>query len=151
MAPSVRHLAQRTDMVNPTSKYRGKCVFSQGLREETAYSGGKEETQDVAEAVRPCLFGVHGSLGLCVGEIDAELPSAFNEKALEHVRISQMLQAFRCSHVQPDAQVWPSGLAFDRVENAAMIPPKGGRHDGDSAEDLGVGEAEVERDESAER
>src|SRR5271156_2857683 len=135
-------------MVNPTSKYRGKRVFSQGLREETAYSGGKQEAQDIAETLRPGGLVVHRSLGFRVGEIDAQPPPALKEQPLQHVCIAQMLQAFRRSHVQPDAQVGPRGLTLDRVENAAVIPPEGGRHDGNSAEDFRVREAEVERDES---
>ena len=62
-----------------------------------------------------------------------------------------MAQALGGAHVEPDAEVGADVAGRDRTKDGALIPPDAGREDGEFGEDLGVGEAEVERDEAAER
>ena len=86
-----------------------------------------------------------------VGEVDAVAPTPFEQPLVEEVGVAEVTQALGGAHVQPDAEVGPGVRLGDEVEDAALVPPDGGAHDGDFAEDIGVLEAEVETDETAER
>lgn len=69
---------------------------------------------------------------------------------MELVGVAQVLNAFGGAHVQPDAKVRARAGCGEQAKDAAVIPPEAGREDGEPAEDRGVDEAEVERDEATE-
>jgi hypothetical protein len=69
---------------------------------------------------------------------------------MQEVGVAHVTQAFCGAHVQPDAQRRIGAGGANAVQDAALVPPDGGAHDGGFAEDFGVGEGDVEGDETAE-
>ncbi len=121
------------------------------LGKRALFLGGREEEgEDVAEAVGPGVLVVDCADVFEVGEVDSGLPSALEEEAVELVGIADVASAFGGAHVEPDVERRAGLDAVDEGEDAAVIPPEGGRHDGEVAEDFGVFEAEEEGDEAAE-
>ena len=111
----------------------------------------EEEAEHVREAGGPSEFIVHRALAAGVGEIDAVPPAALEQTLVEEVGITQMAQALGGAHVEPDFEIGPALRVTEEGEDAAVIPPDGRAHDSELAEDLRVLQAQIERDETAER
>ena len=106
-----------------------------------ALGGREEESEEIIEAVGPGIFAMDGVGDALVGEIDILPPAETLEQTEEVVGVAEMLCAFGHAHVEPDFEVGASERGFDEAEDAAVVPPDGGGHDRDFAEDLGVFEA----------
>ena len=91
------------------------------------------------------------AVGVPVGEVDALAPALAAEEMEELVGVLEVALALLRAHVEPDAERGTRRGVLDAMEDAAVIPPEGGGEEGEAAEGVGVLEAEMERDEGAER
>ena len=93
---------------------------------------------------------MEGVAGLHKLEIFAWDPALHHEAAFEELGIADVAEAFGGANVEPDAERRLGLGGGDKGEDAALIPPEGGRHNGEAGEDVRVSEAKVEGDEAAE-
>ncbi len=112
--------------------------------------GRKEEAENVVETTGPGVFAVDAARDALVGEVDVFAPASALEQTEKMVGVAKVLCSLAHAHVEPDAEVRASKGCLDKAENAAVVPPDGWGEHGDLAEDVGILEAEEERNESAE-
>ena len=116
---------------------------------------GDRETVTHRRSVAPGVLVVSGAGDALVAEVEAGAPAEGFEDMEEVVGVVEMAQALLHADVEPDAEgrAGRDGLEQRRDErqDAAFLPPKRGREDGELVEGGWVPQAEVERDEAAER
>src|SRR6266852_658997 len=128
---------------NPRArKYRGLYC---GLRR------GIQELQKWADALGPGGFVVPGAFDALVMEIFAELPAILQEHVAKFLDIVNHARAFVRTDVEPDARARLDGSGGGEAMNDALIPPHGWRKSCQPAEALRIFQAQIKRQQAAQR
>jgi len=110
----------------------------------------KQEGQDLVEASGPGILVVDPAFYFQEGKVDVGFPTFFDEESGEEFGVSNVALTFSGAYIQPDFEWWFGFCIGYKGQNAAVIPPNGGREDGEAGEDVEVLEPEEEGDEPAE-
>lgn len=107
--------------------------------------------QEGADTLGPGSFVVLGAFDALVVQIGFEPPALADEDVAEAFDVFDGAATFAGAGVEPDARMGRGARSGGKAKDDALVPPDGGGECGDAAEDLWEFQAEVERDEAAER
>ena len=131
---------------------RPRLPVSVSLQLENRWSlRGKEEGENIAEAVSPGVFIMQSALYALVEEGLTGLPAALDEDAKEQIGIAEMVSAFCGADIEPDRQVWGDQGPPGQPENAAPVPPDRGRDNRNLPDLITMLEGKEEGDQAAQR
>ena len=107
--------------------------------------------QERADALGPRGFIVLCAFDSLVGEIFAELPTFLKEDVAKLFNIGDDAGTFFRANVEPDSRAGLDRSGGGEAIDHALIPPDGRRERGETAEDLRMFQAEIEREQSTQR
>ncbi len=111
----------------------------------------EEEAEEEACAFPPCPFIVQCAGCFHVLQVHTASPALAQENAVEQSCAAEH-SGFACTHVEPDFGIGSlSGLIDQQSDNPAVVPPHAGAQEGEFAENGGVDQSQIEREQSAQR
>src|SRR5882762_5343410 len=130
---------------------RGRSSDMRRPPESKWFARGIKKLEERADALRPSRFVVLGAFDALVMQIAPELPAFLEEHVAEFLDVVDDARAFARADIEPDARAGLHGRRAGKAVNDVLIPPDGWREGGDFPKNARMLQAEIKRNEAAER